>query len=217
MWFFLQALTKYTLLPLVSNGIQALWHMIVIIPLLSMALMGNPMEPKSMDLVCNKNAVTRKQYFKAFLHTAVRFCVPIPICLVLYVACLAHSGVAGVTWGTIWGGSIAPSILSSPAFQAAVVMAQSITHFICVFYLVILSLMHIHRFHSMFTILPCKNWVLPITLAIVLVFQAAFSVVSCVSFANMLSFPQLPVSNFFFNAQLTIQPFANNFYLLTMI
>jgi magnesium-transporting ATPase (P-type) len=199
MLFGIQVFALVTMLPMVFNGIQAMWQMLIIIPILAISFMANPVEPKIMDLISAKNSERKFQYTAALLHAVLRFSIPIPICIVVFISALTSSGLSNVTWATVWGGQIPISTFQSGQFQGSLIVAQSITHFVAVLYFVTISIMYISRAHSIFVIFPFRNWMWMLSCVIVLIAQAVFSVLSCIMFAAGQSYPAFPVTNFFYS------------------
>lgn len=55
------------LLPPVVNGSQVLWHSCVVVPLLSVSLLGKPVEPDIMKKATGKNSGVLRKKVKTFL------------------------------------------------------------------------------------------------------------------------------------------------------
>ncbi|KAL0487154.1 10 TM domain-containing transmembrane protein [Acrasis kona] len=176
-----QFLTQFCLLPSpLLDGIQCLWIVLVIIPILSFSLLGSQMEPGIMNLISSKGIVRRFKYLQMMLIVTVRFLLPVPVCLVMYVWTffrMEQSGVTRVGWN-IFGGQVDVDVYRSPPVQAAIVYAQNVALFVLVYYFTIMSVSYHHRVHSIFTVVPFRNVLWVFAVIACLLMQVAFCAIS---------------------------------------
>ena len=194
----IQVLSQMVFLPsTIFTGVQCLWMMFVILPLFSLALMGNPIEPKIMDTISSKNILNKGKSFRLFLHNYLRFLLPIPIAFVVYVWTLfSMKPAVGVNW-KIFGTGVRQStgLYRTHEFLAAVTYAQNITLFVVVFYLIFISICFLHRVYSIFTVRLYRNILWMVVMPLILILQFIFSFVACISVQHHLSpvkFPHYP-------------------------
>jgi hypothetical protein len=187
--FMVQILTQFTLLPSpMLDGIQILWMILIIIPILSFSLLGSPMEPDIMRLHSSKGVVKWRKNLNSFGLVLIRFLLPVPMSLIAYVwtfFVMTRSGV-NVGW-SIFGGQVDVNTYRSPAFQATIVYAQNIAQYVLVLYFVFCSIGFNHRVHSILKVPPIFNimWLCAIVLCLIL--QAAWCAVSMVVVGASLS------------------------------
>jgi hypothetical protein len=196
--FTIQILSQLLFLPsTLFTGVQCLWMMFVIIPLLSLALVCNPIEPKIMDLISSKNVLYKMKAVKWLFMNYMRFFLPIPISIVVYVWTLfSMRPQIAVGWKTVFGTEASnSSIYTDPAFLASVTYAQNITLFVVVIYLCFISIGFIHRVHSIFTVKIYNHIVWMFTIPLVVLLQLIFCLVACSSVQKDLmprKFPNYP-------------------------
>ncbi len=178
--FVVQILTQFILLPTpMLDGIQALWMVLVIIPLLSFSLLLSPMEPNIMNLISSKGLQKWRKYVSTVALVILRFFLAVPVSMVAYVwtfFCMERSNVF-VYW-SIFGGQVQESAYRSPEFQATIVYASNIAQFVLVLYFIFTSVGFNHRVHSIFIVKPFFNLLWLATIVGVILLQAAYCAIS---------------------------------------
>lgn len=176
--FFIQLLSVVMALPsTLFTGIQFLWLILVIIPLMSFSLLGTPIEPKIMDLISSKNEFKRSKYIWKLLLTMLRFCLPIPAAFLVYfwtIMCMDET-VSISNVGMIWGDQIPSEIRQGVAFNSVLTYAQTITMFCLVYYWIFLSVGTMHRVYSIITVKFFLNPLWWVIMPICLILQALYT------------------------------------------
>ncbi len=194
----IQLLSQMLFLPsTIFTGVQSIWMMFVILPLFSLALMGNPIEPKIMNTISSKNILHKGKSFRLFFKNYLRFILPIPMAFVVYVWTLFSMRPAvHVNW-KIFGTGVREStrLYRSPELLASITYAQNITLFVVVFYFIFISIGFMHRVYSIFTVRIYRNVLWMIMMPLILILQFVFSFVACISVQSSVSpdkFPNYP-------------------------
>ena len=176
--FLIQLLSILMALPsTVFSGIQSMWLILIVIPLLSLSLLGTPMEPKIMDLISSKNEFKRSKYVFKIVITLLRFCMPIPAAFVIYIwtiMCMDDT-VKIDNVGLVWGDQISDQVRQSEEFLAVLTYAQTITMFSLVYYFVFLSIGTMHRVYSIVTVKFFMNAAWWFIFPLCLILQALFT------------------------------------------
>ncbi|KAG2377886.1 hypothetical protein C9374_008971 [Naegleria lovaniensis] len=195
--FFIQLLSVVMALPsTLFTGIQFLWLILVIIPLMSFSLLGTPMEPKIMDLISSKNEFKRSKYIWKLLLTMLRFCFPIPAAFVVYfwtIMCM-NDTVSISSVGLIWGDQIQPETRQGEAFNSVLTYAQTITMFCLVYYWIFLSIGTMHRVYSIVTVKFFLNPLWWFIIPICLILQALYTFLHIIASrpSNVQTWPNYP-------------------------
>ncbi|KAL9656869.1 hypothetical protein ABK040_004403 [Willaertia magna] len=191
--FIVQLLSVVMALPsTLFNGVQILFLSIILIPLLSISILGTPMEPKIMNLISSKNKIELSKYIKLSILTIVRFSLPIPMLFVVYFWTIIemnnsiynNSGKSLPNIGVIWGDQIDITIRRSVVFENIITYAQTITMFFAVYYYGFLLIGTMHRVHSIFTVNPLRNIWFWISFPFCLLLQALYTFLSCIAISH---------------------------------
>ncbi|CAL1531562.1 unnamed protein product [Lymnaea stagnalis] len=173
------------LLPPVMAVQHVIWLVLVVVPALSLSLLGNPNEARTMGLATHKNInhVNKQMIVEFFVQFCTRF-LPSIIIAVISFALILHSFCVNVstvkcslydfrsnessneTYQRSW----------SQKFQGGLVLAQNIFLLYFVIYLVAISMSLVHWQDHLWQRLPFKNLVWSVTAGGLLVTQVIFCV-----------------------------------------
>jgi hypothetical protein len=87
-WLHSLLFVSYILFPgplQILNGIQLLWLLGVIAPLLSCVLLFLPKQEDIMDLLPDKNLIRRKRLSRTFVNLFTRFTATVIVSIILYI------------------------------------------------------------------------------------------------------------------------------------
>lgn len=209
--FSVQFLAVVTFVPPILNGIQSLFMILIIIPMISLPLLINPEEENIMNLISKKNLNPYSTLnFKPISKTCcvhnlnviftwlknisflMKSIIPTIIGFLMYLFTIT-SILPEINWSNIFGIQITAQQYSTNQFQATLIYSQNIMMITLVLFFSVLSLNEIHPRLSLFKIFY-KNylWLLLIPIAILL--QFLFSAVSVFLYWNYLpvGYPRLP-------------------------
>lgn len=130
--FGLQLCSSIFFLPPIVNGLQSLWLMLIVIPIMSLSMMNNPIEPRIMDLISSKNISKNMRYFGRVLFNVSKFLLSIPLFILIFTFALSSSPGLQISWGSLWGGQVPIEVVRSPEFQGSLIFAQNIVMFFIV-------------------------------------------------------------------------------------
>ncbi|XP_070186267.1 transmembrane protein 94-like isoform X2 [Littorina saxatilis] len=176
-----------------------LWFLLVALPLLAAGLMGNPVDPKIMATITNKNKehVNRQMVVQFLMQFLMRFVPSIFISLLcfgltLYSYChntapvecnLYQRETLNATY-TDW----------EEKFSGGLVMAQNIFHLFTLIFFVVISMSLVHWLDHLWHQVPFTNKLWSTTAAILLLIQVIFTVVDIQVRSGYVQTP-MPVSD----------------------
>ncbi|XP_035828893.1 transmembrane protein 94 [Aplysia californica] len=178
------------LLPPVMAAQHVMWLVMVVVPAISLSLMGNPNEARTMSMATHKNTahVNRQMIIEFFVQFCTRFLPSIVVAVVCF-AVILHSFCVGTTparcslydVGREVNGTKVASAWTDK-FQGGLVLAQNIFHLYFVIFLVAISMSLVHWQDHLWQRCPLRNFVWSFTAGTLLILQFVFSVVD--SFAR---------------------------------
>ncbi|KAK7004054.1 transmembrane protein 94 [Biomphalaria glabrata] len=179
-----QLVGSLALLPPIMAVQQILWVVLFVIPSLSLSLLGNPNEARTMTSATQKNIdhINKQMVLEFIVQFCIRFLPSIIVAvvsfgLVLFSFCknslhtqcsLYDQSTYLVNNGTSVYGSW------SEKFQGGIVLAQNIFHLYFVIFLVVISMSLVHWQDHLWQRLPFKNVIWSITAGIILFSQVLF-------------------------------------------
>eukprot|EP01080_Neovahlkampfia_damariscottae_P001167 gene1167-10681_t len=172
--FFIQFFGILGFLPPIMDGIQMLWIMLVINPILSISLIFNPIEKNMMDLISEKNTKQNWNAFKRLIIILLKCFIPCIICFFMYTFTLT-SFIPEINWSIVWGGTINQEIYQHNFVRACIVYAQNMTLLSVVIFMCLISVTEIHPYYSIFQIFPCRNLIWTFFVPLVIILQILFS------------------------------------------
>lgn len=189
--FVIQILGIACILVPIYNGIQLLWLLLVIIPMLTISLLWSPAEPNLMNQISGKN-VSPMMSQLARLWVLLRCILPSINGLLMFAFSMT-SFWPNVTWSNLFGGGISAKLYNTPQFQATLIYSQNISMIIIVLFYCIFAIESIHIRLSIF-----QHWKnIPLCIAIILAisFQFVFAIASVsISWRDLpIGYPYLPV------------------------
>ncbi|XP_059152862.1 transmembrane protein 94-like [Physella acuta] len=171
------------LLPPVMDVQHVLWLVLVVVPALSLSLLGNPNEARTVGLATHKNIhhVNKQMIIEFVLQFCTRF-LPSIIIAVLSFALVLHSFCENVStvhcsiYEIRYDANSSNITSWSQKFQGGLVLAQNIFHLYFVIFLVAISMSLVHWQDHLWQRLPFKNLVWSLTAGILLATQIVFCV-----------------------------------------
>lgn len=177
-----QVLATLILLPPPLSGHQLLWLIFIVVPLLSLSLMGNPVDPRNMTLATAKNCdhINKQMLLHFVLSFIFRFVPPVTVALItfaliLYFICdvfhesqpcypfdLSQHNPSGL-WNSWYGDN-----------SAGFTTAQNIVLFQMVLYFVFISGSFVHRSDHIWKEPPYTNCLWLVIVICILIFQLIF-------------------------------------------
>ncbi|RUS81084.1 hypothetical protein EGW08_011170, partial [Elysia chlorotica] len=161
-----------------------LWMVSVVVPALSLSLLGNPNEARTLSMATHKNInLVNKQMVLEFLIQFICRFVPsifvtlISFALVLNSACARPDHECSLYSSRITGAGNSSDVTAwTIKFQGGLVLAQNIFHLYLAIFMVAVSMSLVHWQDHLWQKLPFKNLVWSITAASIIVLQVLFTV-----------------------------------------
>ncbi|XP_035226390.1 transmembrane protein 94-like isoform X2 [Stegodyphus dumicola] len=181
----LQIIADMFFLPLALPLAHMLWMICLEIPLLSLSLLGNPLDPHVMTLATGKNIkVANKQTILFFIACyCAKFCPSVMIAVFCF-ACIMSSfcniyldSGTHICWVFLGFSSTEKKLDTSISWFAALTVGQNVLSFFLIICFVLISMSFIHRSHLLWKSNPFANKYWRITAVSVIFLQLIFSVI----------------------------------------
>lgn len=179
--YFIQAIGSIFIFPIMVNGLQAFWMMLVIIPIFCIALMSNASDPKLMTYITLKNSYYKHwhEMLFMFIEILLRFFIPIPLCIIVNVWTILSmpevSKHGGLT--SYWFGKLNRSLNNTNSFEIALLYGQNFMLLYLILHFCFISMGYMSEIHSIFKIQLWKNLRLLFAMFLVLTLQILFTVI----------------------------------------
>nr|KAG5713882.1 hypothetical protein BaRGS_024509 [Batillaria attramentaria] len=171
------------LLPPPLRPPHLLWLLLFALPLLAVTLMGNPVDPKIMGTITNKNKqhVNKQMVIQFLLQFSLRFVPSIIVCLICFGVTLYSycQNTAPVTCHLYVASISAHNVTYSDwdeKFSGGLIMAQNIFHLYSLFFFVVISMSLVHWLDHIWHRVPFTNKLWTATSAVLLLVQIVFCV-----------------------------------------
>ncbi|XP_052262626.1 transmembrane protein 94-like isoform X3 [Dreissena polymorpha] len=181
-----QLLASLLQLPTLFPPQHMLWLILIVLPLLSLTMMGNPVDARVMSIATSKNNnhIPKEMIQRFILYFLVRFLPPVLVALVCYGLTL-HSFCAAQDTSTNTTLCAVFDILHKPLdprrtwteeFSGGLVLAQNIFTFLIVLYFEVISLSFVHWKDHLWEQFPATNKLWLLTVPLLLCGQIVFCV-----------------------------------------